>query len=362
MTRRRDADAHAFNEAWDNGAPADGELADLLHAAETLCRSAAAMPSQDFRSSLREELMAEAAAVLVADPASLRVDPPAPARTGGRGRRRAAGVTAALATSLGAVSMVASSASAIPGDVLHPVKLGVEQVQVSFKDHGAERGSFQLERASERLREAEALAEAGRTSEIASSLQRFNQLTDEGSTALFADFTNDGRTASVEEVNSFVAEASGVLSGLEPADPNGAYAAQWDQAARSLSSLAVESSRLCARCATPDVDALVRSVATAAQDQTLEESEAEAPATSAPAARSAAPSAPSRSASGSAPTQAPSSSAPTTGTTPRPAPSTSSPPRLKDVTDPLLGPILGNSETEGLIPGLLNGLLGSPKR
>ena len=31
-------------------------------------------------------------------------------------------------------------------------------------------------------------------------------------------------------------------------------------------------------------------------------------------------------------------------------------------TDPLLGPILGNDETEGLVPSLLGGLLGSSRR
>lgn len=359
MTRRRDADAHAFNEAWENGAPAHGEVADLLQAAEILCRSAAAVPASDFRTSLREELMAEAATVLVVDPAALRPTAPGPSRPTGRGRRRAAGVTAALVSSLGAVSMVASSATAIPGDVLHPVKLGVEQVQLSFKDQGPERGSFQLERATERLAEAEALAEAGRTSEVASSLQRFNQLTGEGSTALFADFTGDGRTESVEQVNAFVADATDVLTGLEPEDPNGAYAAQWDEAARSLSSLALESSRLCARCATPDVDALVRSVAAAAQDRPLPQPEAdEAP----EPARSAATSAPARSTAGATPAPEPRTTSPSSGSTPRPAPSTTSPPRLSDITDPLLGPILGNDETEGLVPGLLNGLLGSPRR
>lgn len=359
MTRRRDADAHAFHEAWENGAPTDGEMTDLLRTAEMLCREASAAPSPDFRASLREELMAEAASVLVADPASLRARPPAPDPRTGRGRKRAAGVAAALVTSLGAVSMVASSASAIPGDVLHPVKLGVEQVQLSFKDQGAERGSFQLERASERLREAAALAEAGRASEVATSLQRFDQLAGEGSTALFADFTGAGRTESVEEVNAFVADATDVLTGLEPDD---AYAAQWDEAARSLSSLALESSRLCARCAIPDVDALVRSVTAAAQDQTLQDSQTRE--TTAPPAAPGATRAPSRAVTGAEPppASAPTSNPPATGTTPRPAPSASSPPRLSDVTDPLLGPILGNSETEGLIPGLLNGLLGSPKR
>ena len=359
MTRRRDADAHAFNEAWENGAPAHGEVADLLHAAEILCRSAAAAPSPDFRSSLREELMAEAAAVLVADPPSLRAATADPSRSRGRSRRRAAGVTAALVSSLGAVSMVASSASAIPGDVLHPVKLGVEQVQLSFKDQGPERGSFQLERATERLAEAEALAEDGRTSEVASSLQRFNELSGEGSTTLFADFASDGRTASIEEVNAFVDDATDVLAGLEPEDPDGAYAAQWDEAARSLSSLALESSRLCAQCATPDVDDLVRKVATAAQDRPLPQPEAdEVPEPSRPAATSA----PRQSTAGATPAPAPRTTSPSSGSTPRPTPSTTSAPRLSDLTDPLLGPILGNDETEGLVPSLLGGLLGSSRR
>lgn len=362
MTRRRDADAHAFDEAWDKGVPADGEVADLVRIAESLCRNATAGPSSDFRASLRTELMAEAASVLVADPGSLRAAPIEPARPSGRGRRRAAGLTAALVGSLGAVSMVASSASAIPGDVLHPVKLGVEQVQLSLKDQGAERGAFQLERAAERLAEAEALATEGRSVDVATSLQRFDQLANEGSTTLFADFATAGRTTSVEQVNAFVADASATLVGLEPDDPDSAHAAHWDEAARSLSSLALESSRLCPGCETPDVDDLVRSVTRAVEDTPITPDRPEDTSSPSRPSQPAATTAPSRTVTGSPSTPAPSTGAPTTGSTPRPSPSPSRQPSLSDLTDPILGPILGNEETEGLIPSLLGGLLGSPRR
>ncbi|MFI5426788.1 hypothetical protein [Aeromicrobium sp. UC242_57] len=46
----------------------------------------------------------------------------------------------------------------------------------------------------------------------------------------------------------------------------------------------------------------------------------------------------------------------------RPAPAaTTKAPSLTDITDPLLGGLLGDDEQEGLVPGLLNGLLGNKK-
>jgi hypothetical protein len=45
---------------------------------------------------------------------------------------------------------------------------------------------------------------------------------------------------------------------------------------------------------------------------------------------------------------------------PTPAPTTKTP-SLRDVTDPIVGGLLGNEEQEGLVPGLLNGLLGGSR-
>ncbi|WP_375000482.1 DUF5667 domain-containing protein [Aeromicrobium sp. CTD01-1L150] len=347
MIRRRD-DAHAFQEAWENGAPAQGEVAELVQAAERLCESAVAEPSADFRLALREQLMAEAEDVLVARPA---VRPAATtSSTSRRTRRRLAAATAACVASFGAISLVASSATAMPGDVLYPVKLGVENVQLSFKDDGADRGTYQLDRATERLREAEAVAgDADQHGRLPGLLADFTSQAEDGSNTLFGSFTTDGDEASIETVNDFVTRSTTVLAAIAETDLPADVDAAWDDAAKAVSALALESSRLCGSCDKADVDDLLRSVASGADAQRVRPVE---PPSSEPS------SAPRRSrtvtASPVEPATSPTSAAPTRKTSP--TPSTSS--GLRGITDPVVGGLLGDDDTVGLVPGLLDGLLG----
>ena len=41
-------DAEAFHEAWESGTPTSGEVADLVSAAEALCRSAVVQPRPEL--------------------------------------------------------------------------------------------------------------------------------------------------------------------------------------------------------------------------------------------------------------------------------------------------------------------------
>lgn len=350
-------DAQAFHEAWESGTPATAEVAELVRAAELVCESAVATPRPEFRAALRERLMVEAQTVLVPDPGASRrgvVDhAPATAKpVRPRTRRRLAGLAVAAVSSLGVVGMVAGSAQAIPGDVLYPVKRGVENVELAMQRTAEDRGTQRLEIAAERLREARAVLGDGSTkqrAQISGLLDDFSSEAEQGSADLFGAFDTDGSPTTIDTVNDFAAASAvdlSILSADVPAEAESAF----DSATAVVTDLAGQAGRLCGTCAKADVDALVRTV----QEVVRPGRDASEPDdATASAARESAPEprtlAPARSSS------APSSPAPAA---PSPAPS---PQGLRAVTDPLVVGLLGDEETEGLVPGLLDGLLGTKK-
>lgn len=354
--RRSHDDAQSFDEAWNGRTPRDESIADLVRFAETLCEAAAVEPSQAFRDDLRGRLMTEAATTLVPMPGTSRPVITAPPSSN-PGRRRLAGLAATLIASAGAVSLVASSASALPGDMLYPVKRTVESVELNLHRSDSNRGAFQLAQASERLAEARKLsAESASPELITEALDSFSSSAAKGSAKLFNDFNTSGQEKSVRKVNDFAAAAHAGLTALSvqaPAEASTALTA----ATATVNKLVGEATTLCLNCVSSDVQSLVRSVTNLAKDK---------PKPNTPAADK---SEGNRSTSGQTPkpvgdapaktpakpvggTAAPTKPAPT------PAPTTKAP-SLTDVTDPLLGGLLGDENQEGLVPGLLNGLLGT---
>ncbi|MRK00390.1 hypothetical protein GEV27_02530 [Aeromicrobium sp. S22] len=355
--RRSHDDAQSFDEAWGGADPRDEEIAALVAFAEALCAAAPVEPTAQFRSTLRAQLMTEATTVLEPMPGAAR-----PAATPARPRstrRRLAGLTAALVTSAGAVGLVASSASALPGEMLYPVKRTVESVELTALHHGDEsRGSFQLGQAEERLTEARLLSDKGASDTlVADALDDFSSAASDGSARLFTAYADTREDTTVRRVNDFATAASVELSELKsklPSQAGDAYAA----ATREVNRLASRASTLCSSCGSADVDPLVDVVSGLARDIPAPKKPAKDDAARAPdPAASPAPAAPGGTSPGG-PATSPSRSAPTV---PAPAAPTRSP-SLSDVTDPLLGGLLGDEDQEGLVPGLLSGLLGGGRQ
>lgn len=355
--RRAHDDAQSFEDALNGATPRDEQMADLVRFAEDICEAAAAAPSPEFRSGLRTRLMAEAATTLAPMPAEPRRAAAAPPRRRPV-RRRLATVAAALVATAGCVGIVSSSASALPGDMLYPVKRTVESVELQLHRGDASRGSFELEQAAERLAEARELnARGGSTSLIADTLDDFSSSAEHGSNRLFTEFGATGEEKSIRKVNDFVAASTLDLSELSTALPAGATDA-FEAAKESITDLASEASTLCSVCVRPDVGPLLTSgkdLAPATPDKKAATKRDGAPAGSSPGSSTqpgaSAPPKP-------APTTTATRPAPTTPpATPAPAP-TPKAPSLTDLTDPLLGGLLGDETQEGLVPGLLNGLLG----
>jgi hypothetical protein len=350
--RRLHDDAQSFDDALNGRSAKDAQIAELVRFAEGLCEAAAVQPAPAFRDSLRAQLMAEAATTLVAAPATTPARRPVVATDKARpARRRAAALTAALVTSAGAVGLVASSASAVPGQMLYPVKRSVESAELVLHRGDASRGSFQLAQASERLAEARALsADDQSPALIAESLDDFADSATKGSGSLFADFSSSGADDSVQQVNDFAAESSRDLSELSaqlPAGLDDSLAA----ASSAVADLARQAATLCSSCGPVDLGAL----ASGPVDPTKAPAAAPSRATALPLPAAARPksSTPSSTATAKTPTGA---TSPTTAP-PSTAPTPASP--LAPVTDPLLGGLLGDEDQVGLVPGLVNGLLGT---
>lgn len=347
--RRSHDDAQSFEKAWSGRAPGDEHIAELVRFVEGLCEAAVAEPSPMFRESLRTQLMTEAETALGPLPAGPGSTPIRAARPV---RRRVAGLTAAMVASAGVIGIVASSASAVPGEILYPVKRSVESVELVMHRDDTSRGSFQLRQASERLAEASELSGNGGSEHlIAETLDDFAIQAESGSTDLFSDFTGNGAEKSVRVVNDFAVEATAHLSTLSAQLPPGADES-FDAATAAISDLATQASSLCVSCTTGDLQQLVASVkglTVKAQDSTRPTSSGDA---SHPAADSdSAAAKPSPTATTPTPKPVVVLPLPTT-------PPTTKAPSLSDSTDPVLGAVLGDENQEGLIPGLLGGLLG----
>jgi len=362
MNRRQRNDVQAFDEAWNARARVprvelDDEIARLVACAEQLCEAAVAEPSPEFRSSLRVQLMTEASTVLApAAPRTTRPGVHRPVRTPSYAiRRRLAGATAAFVTAGGFVGMVGASAEALPGEMLYPVKRGVENVELAFHKDDADRGSYRLTQASERLAEARRLTDDNSPQSrehVAGALDDFAAQAKDGSGALFRAYGQNGSEESITVVNDFSAAAAADLAQLSGRVPSSADQS-FQNAAITVSELVNKAKSLCTTCNTADVTGLVDAVTSLAgtapssgpaAGPTADQNGASI--TDVPVDESLLPPTPKITIPG-----LPTGGSPSTGT------QSNDDPSVEDVTDPLVGTLLGDDEQEGAVPGLLDDLL-----
>lgn len=189
-------------------------------------------PRPEFRESLRARLVAEAS-VLAESRAVLqtwdgertvprqsdrasgiqrgqRSDPgPGPVVVViGRGWRRAVAGVAASALVVGGATAVAATGS-MPGDLLYPVKRGVENLQLRLGTSDAARGAGHLDLARQRLNESERLirdADSAHVTVVGITLDAFEADTLAGERLLLAAHQDTGDDAPLNDLNAFVAD------------------------------------------------------------------------------------------------------------------------------------------------------------
>ena len=349
---KANTDAEVFADALEGRGPRNSEVRQLVRFAESLCESAVDA-SPEFMLSLREQLMADAATVLVKAPAPgsrAHVRTLAPVHPV---RRRIAAATAALIATSGMIGIVASSAQALPGDMLYSVKRGVETVELSLHRSDASRGSFQLAQASERLAEAHSLSTQGDTrseAAVVKALAEFSDTATAGSASLFDDYNSGGNQKSIQEVDTFAKSSSSVLESMSanlPASSTDAFTV----AATTVSDMVSQATTLCAQCNVTSLPSNLASTVSKVLKPVTGSSDGTAKADPA------------------TPTQTPigvvtglfdtvTKPTVTKPTTSAPTTSAPAPPKLSAVTDPVVGALLGDDTQPGLVPGLLHGLLG----
>lgn len=216
--RRRAEEFAALVEDPSTGGT-DARYSDLLDVVGALRDAPPVEPRPEFVANLRERLMVAAETELVpVDVTRLAL----PARSKARDRRLAAAV-GGLALVGATTSMAMAAQSALPGDVLYPIKRAIEDVHSGVTMGESQKGSTLLANASGRLDEVSQLSRGGDAQDqmaIADTLNAFTDQSVEASDLLLSDYADHGDQASVEELRAFAATSLDKLTAIEPQVPD----------------------------------------------------------------------------------------------------------------------------------------------
>jgi hypothetical protein len=209
--RRR---AREFADLLEDSRPATGHELESLVALAASLRPAQFTPRAEFRASLRESLVAQAAARPV--PAA-RVPAVRPQR---RHRLRTAAASVVVVGLVGGVGAAAASTHALPGDPLYGLKRSIESAQLHFAHSDLSRGRALLDQANHRLSEAEDLAASDDASSpatkarIATAIADLTAATQAGTKAFDASYADTGDLQTLVELNRFVVDQQARLADL----------------------------------------------------------------------------------------------------------------------------------------------------
>ncbi len=266
-TRRHAEEFEAVVDGLTTRNASDDRYDDLLELVGALRAVPQPVARAEFVTQLRDRLVAEAAAmpvVAAAEAERLRLRSADPGRVARPRERRVAVALGALALLGATTTMAVAAQSALPGDVLYPLKRAVESahVGVSVGDEG--KGSTLLANASTRLDEIEQLAQQDaddRPAEISDTLSDFTEQATEASDLLLTAYVNDGDPQSVNQLNSFTASSMASLAGLDGKLPDTAQD-EWVHAVTTLVRIDESAQQTCPTCASADLDAITPTIPT----------------------------------------------------------------------------------------------------
>jgi hypothetical protein len=229
-TRRRAEEFNTLVEAELEGLHerSDNRYADVLSLVEQLRTLEPPTPRPDFTAALREQLMEAADTLLV--PAEVAAERAAvdrlalPPRRTARDRWVAAAVGAVAVIGAG-TSIAVAAQSALPGEMLYPVKRMLESAETGARLSDSGKGISMLSNAADRLAEVTALSRTSDLDEsdtIASTLDTFSEQSLEASELLLDDYAQSGDASSLENLNQFTASSMETLNQLEAVLPPGA--------------------------------------------------------------------------------------------------------------------------------------------
>lgn len=195
----------------------DAELLELVGSLRSMPEVAA---RPDFVSELRSQLVVEAARLarpVVDEDLRVRLTPRQ--RAGAR-ERRAATVLGGFAIVAATGSMAMASQSALPGDVLYPVKRAIENAQTNLQSDDAAKAQTLIAHAERRLQEAEQLtAEGADASAVAETLQDFTDQSNQATELALDDYATTGDERALGDLRSFAGDSMTDLDKLGDAIP-----------------------------------------------------------------------------------------------------------------------------------------------
>jgi len=259
-----------FANAADGHAPARrADVRELVELVGAVRAVGAPPPRSEFVAQLRSELMA-----LAPDALSQQPRQAAPARPVRRPQlvhvigRRFAVAAAAFVVTGGGVGLVATSAAALPGEMLYPVKRAGERVDLLLHTDPGDDARILLEHAQTRLDEVAGLLASeedltGRNRLVTETLADFPSDAVRGGKILLDSYRRTGSAADIEDLRSFTITAASQLQALAPALPPSSSDAYADAAA-AVGALDLEAVTACPTCGsgTPPVQPLSAAVET----------------------------------------------------------------------------------------------------
>jgi hypothetical protein len=177
----------------------------------------------------------------------------APSAAPARHRRRLAAAASALVLVGGTTGVAAASESALPGDLLYPVKRAVESAELHLATTAYAHGTELLEQATTRLDEAQGLmargpSDPGQPEELDASFTDFSDAASAGGQDLITVYRDSRDPTVIGQLREFTAAAAEKLTQLAPTTPPEATEAL-TAAAATVESLDATARALCPACA-----------------------------------------------------------------------------------------------------------------
>jgi hypothetical protein len=213
--------AEEFAAAVDDAArPGDPRHADLLELVGALRATPAVEPRAAFVADLRERLMTAAATELVSSPGTAAVQDRLTLTRRTPRERRLAVAVGGFAIVGATTSMAVAAQSALPGDVLYPLKRAIENAHTGLSVDDEQKGATLLANASGRLEEVDRLTRAADDVEdldvraIEDTLDTFTAQATEASDLMLAAYAANGDDTAISELQDFTAQSFASLNQL----------------------------------------------------------------------------------------------------------------------------------------------------
>jgi hypothetical protein len=245
--RRRAEEFDSLVEQRSTGTDPPAQLAEYAALVSRLRDLPTPEPRPEFTAALREELLSAADGLLAPSDDAQRLALPARSRT--RDRRLAVAV-GGLAIVGATSSLAVASQSALPGDMLYPLKRAMENAETGIRTDDTARASSLLSSATHRLDEATELSRTGDLRDgpyVADTLADFSDQATEASDLLLEDYADSGDKKSVEQLRDFTATSMDTLTGLEGQLPEAARG-ELRHAAQVLAEIDALAERACPAC------------------------------------------------------------------------------------------------------------------